>query len=248
MRWVLILAVFLLGAVPARGEIVPMPRQKPAHAETVIPIPRQKPALDEPQVTASGWPEAEVKAAGQSCQDLLKGLDLKYSALPPLGNEGGCGAPAPILLSAVAGVKIDPPATVTCPLAKALHEWVTTSLQPAAKTDLSTQVSVIHNAASYVCRSRNGVTGAKLSEHARANALDMSGFSYGTNSDVAVADGWSGILAKIGLSPKGSFLDHVRAGACKSFTTVLGPGSDPYHGTHFHVDMIERKHGGRICQ
>ena len=38
-------------------------------------------------------------------------------------------------------------------------------------------------------------------------------------ADVAVVDGWSGILGKIGLSPKGSFLDHVRAGACKSFTS-----------------------------
>ncbi|MGL4295058.1 MAG: extensin family protein, partial [Aestuariivirga sp.] len=46
----------------------------------------------------------------------------------------------------------------------------------------------------------------------------------------------------------GSFLEAVRSGACKQFATVLGPGSDAYHGDHFHVDAIQRKNDYRICQ
>jgi hypothetical protein len=58
----------------------------------------------------------------------------------------------------------------------------------------------------------------------------------------------NGLLSAIGLSPRAEFLKQVRKEACASFTTVLGPGSDPYHGDHFHVDALQRKNGFRICQ
>ena len=29
---------------------------------------------------------------------------------------------------------------------------------------------------------------------------------------------------------------------------MLGPGSDPYHAEHIHVDLAERAHGYRMCQ
>jgi hypothetical protein len=45
-----------------------------------------------------------------------------------------------------------------------------------------------------------------------------------------------------------SFRDKVRLAACGRFMTVLGPGADPYHGDHVHLDMAERKHNYKICQ
>jgi hypothetical protein len=42
----------------------------------------------------------------------------------------------------------------------------------------------------------------------------------------------------------------LRMTACGYFTTVLGPGADPQHETHLHLDML--MHGGsanyRICE
>ena len=90
-----------------------------------------------------------------------------------------------------------------------------------------------------------------MSEHGKANALDMSGFSFAKNDGVTVegSGGWSqGLLAAAGLSKNGSFLEDIRKESCKHFTTVLGPGSDPFHGDHFHVDVLRRKGGYRICQ
>jgi hypothetical protein len=40
----------------------------------------------------------------------------------------------------------------------------------------------------------------------------------------------------------------LRASACRSFTTVLGPGSDGYHEGHIHLDIAERRSGYRICE
>jgi hypothetical protein len=40
------------------------------------------------------------------------------------------------------------------------------------------------------------------------------------------------------------FLTAVRKSACGPFTTVLGPGSDSYHATHFHLDLAQRRTAG----
>jgi hypothetical protein len=243
---------FVSHVIPAGGETVPIPRPKPqrssSSASMIAPIPRPKPIAAAPEWPHDdGWPATEVAAATATCTQLLKGLDLKWSPRAPIGRQGGCGAPAPIEVSSIDGVDITPPATVTCAMAAALHEWVSGALQPGAQRDLGTRVVAIHNAASYVCRSRNNVSGAKLSEHARANALDMSGFAFAKGAGVEVGAGWGGLLGKIGLSRQGSFLGHARDAACRSFTTVLGPGSDSHHGDHFHVDVLARKNGYRLC-
>jgi hypothetical protein len=178
-------------------------------------------------------------------------LALEFDTLEPIGQPDGCGAPAPVSVSRVAGVALSPAATLTCDMAAALHGWISDTLKPAARERLKTEVTAISTATSYACRRRNNSSGGKLSEHGRANALDMSGFAFAEGTkNVAVGGGnWGeGILATLGVSRGGSFLEAVRRGACQHFTTVLGPGSDPHHGDHFHVDVLRRKNGYRICQ
>jgi hypothetical protein len=133
----------------------------------------------------------------------------------------------------------------------ALHGWVSDTLKPAARERLKTDVTAINTATSYACRRRNNSSGGKLSEHGRANALDMSGFVFADREkDVAVGGGnWGeGILASLGLGRSETFLVAVLQGACRHFTTVLGPGSDRYHDDHVHVDILRRKNDYRICQ
>jgi len=242
----------------------PLPRLRPlttkdAKPALAAPIPQQRPAApqpEEPQPEAlpngkGGWPAEQVAAERAQCKALLAGLDLTYTPVDPTGEEGGCGAPAPIEISAVAGVKLKPPATETCAMAAALAAWVTEDVQPAARKRLGTEVTEIRTATSYACRRRNNGSSGKMSEHSKANALDMSGFTFAKTEGVTVGgkDNWGdGLLGAIGLSKGGSFLEDIRKAACTHFTTVLGPGSDPYHGDHFHVDVLQRKGDYRICQ
>jgi hypothetical protein len=250
----------------AAAESVPKPRLRPAPELAVspaaaIPIPKLRPAQDaaapdsgaapEAPEGGAGWPAAVIAAEKANCAKLLDGLDIDYAPLDPIGRDGGCGAPAPVEVTAVAGVKLEPPATQTCAMAAAMAGWVKEDVQPAAKKRLGTEVTVIRTATSYACRRRNNASSGKMSEHAKANALDMSGFSFAKTQAVAVGGkgNWGeGLLAAIGLSKNGSFLEDIRKAACTHFTTVLGPGSDPYHGDHFHVDVLQRKGGFRICQ
>ncbi len=253
-------------AAPADPAAVPLPKPRPAappsaaSATSAIPIPQARPVPGDappapppspPAAAGTGWPAAAVAAGRAACTTLLAGLPVTYKPLDPIGEEGGCGAPAPIEISAVAGVALVPPATETCAMAAALAAWVTDDVQPAAKQRLGTAVTAIRTATSYACRFRNNAASGKMSEHSKANALDMSGFTFAGQDKVTVggSDNWGGDLpGASGAAKSDSFLEDIRKAACTRFTTVLGPGSDPYHGDHFHVDVLQRKGGYRICQ
>jgi Extensin-like protein C-terminus len=86
-------------------------------------------------------------------------------------------------------VALDPPATVTCILAKALSAWLNESVQPQAKASFNSSVTKLH-VGSYTCRNRNGGADQPLSEHALANALDISDFVLVSGEQIAVVDSW----------------------------------------------------------
>lgn len=251
------------------GVDAPVPKPRPATSATTpalaIPVPQLRPsapAAETPPPAAgpesgsapkgtAGWPADAVSDGRAACKALLAGLDISYAPLDPIGEQGGCGAPAPIEVTSVAGVKLSPPATQTCAMAAALARWIAEDVQPAAKKRLGTEVTEIRTATSYACRRRNNGSSGKMSEHSKANALDMSGFTFAKKAGVTVGGGqnWGdGLLGALGLSKGGSFLEDIRTSACTHFTTVLGPGSDPFHGDHFHVDVLQRKGDYRICQ
>ena len=138
------------------------------------------------------WSDAEVAAAKAKCTEALSSIKLNYEPLAPI-KQGLCGAPAPILLKSLGSdtkVEIDPPATVTCALAKALSTWLNETVQPEAKALFSSQVVKLQNATSYNCRNRYGSAYQPLSEHALANALDVSEFVLASGEHITVLDNW----------------------------------------------------------
>jgi hypothetical protein len=64
-------------------------------------------------------------------------------------------------------------------------------VQPAAGKHLSAQVTRIRTVASYVCRNRYGSVEKPLSEHARANALDMAAFQTESSAWITVLEHWA---------------------------------------------------------
>lgn len=263
-RLLAILALPALACPTGAAERPPVPKPRPPVAATATPAPVPRPRPDDtapatpvtiqaqaPEaVQQEGWPAAVVAEARAQCRELLDGLPLSYTPLDPIGSQGGCGAPAPILITAVAGIAVKPPATQTCDMGAALARWIDASVKPAAAQALQTEITVIHTGTSYNCRRRNNGTTGKMSEHSKANGLDLSGFSFARQARVAVNGSWGEGAADAGGQPAGggNFLDMIRQSACSHFTTVLGPGADPYHGDHFHVDVLRRKNDYRICQ
>ncbi len=87
----------------------------------------------------------------------------------------------------------------------------------------------------------NGQIGARISEHAFGNALDIASFTLADGRKVSVRDGWRGSPEEQG------FLRDIQSAACDQFTTVLAPGSNRFHYDHIHVDLMRRNSGTRIC-
>ena len=122
-----------------------------------------------------------------------------------------------------------------------LDQWVAQSVQPAARRWFGQQVVEIKQISAYSCRSMNNQRGAKISEHAFGNAIDVAAFVLTDGRIVTVKNGWRGAAAEQG------FLRDVQGAACEMFTTVLAPGADAYHYDHIHVDLMRRATGRRIC-
>jgi hypothetical protein len=161
--------------------------------------------------------------------------------LPPITEPNGCEAPDVVRLAAVLmpdrrRITLSPPAVLRCEMATAIAVWVRTDL--SAIMAGQGVLAGIDNFDSFDCRGRNRVVGARISEHGRANALDIRALLL------------NGARRMELTNPEVSrdFREAVRASTCARFTTVLGPGSDGYHEDHVHIDLAERRNGYRICQ
>ena len=225
----LLYGVLLLAAVPALA------------AAPSVPLPRPRPEPLRPTVSTEepGAPEATAPTA---CRLRLTEASAIAPSLPPIAGPGECGAPDVVRLEAVvladqSRVAMVPPATLRCTMAEAIVSWVREEAAPRALA-LGSPLKSIANLASFDCRGRNGIFGAKLSEHGKANALDIHSFK--------LADGKVAELTDPQV-PK-DFREGLRQSVCTRFMTVLGPGSDGYHENHVHVDLAERRNNYRICE
>jgi hypothetical protein len=133
-------------------------------------------------------------------------------------------------------IAVTPAATLRCKMASAVAEWVRTDIAPQAG-GLQGRLAALDNFDAYECRGRNRVRGAQLSEHGRANAIDIRGLKLADGRLVSLTD----------RAVARQFRETVLQSVCARFTTVLGPGSDGYHEDHIHLDLAERRSGYRTC-
>jgi hypothetical protein len=201
-----------------------------------VPLPRPRP----PGIAAEQSAAAEPQAEPSACQLRLAEL-ASFKPLPPIEGPGECTATDVVALDAVLladkrRVAVAPAATLRCPMAEAVAHWVREDVVPAL-AGLGT-LRGVENFDSFECRGRNRVPGAKISEHGRANALDVRSFK--------LADGHSVALTDVNVAKP--LRENLRHSACARFATVLGNGSDGYHETHVHIDLIERRGGYKMCQ
>lgn len=167
--------------------------------------------------------------------------------MPGLGGRGSCGLDHPfkVAASSRASVAMEPAATLNCPMIEGIDRWMANSVQPAARAYFGTHVVAIRQIASYGCRTRDSVRGARLSEHAFANALDVAGFRLADGREMTIGGGWWG-----GPPQQQAFLRTIFAGACREFYTVLGPGYNRAHANHFHLDLLltNGRAGRHVCR
>ena len=171
------------------------------------------------------------------CRAVLERSDIAFTALPPTG-EGECARPDRTQLGDFP-LAPDTPA-VTCPVAAALELWRRDSVAPAARDLLGSDIARIEHLGAFSCRRMYGASEGRWSEHATANAIDISGFVLEDGRRISVLSDWEGD------APEAQFLRRVRDGACDSFATVLSPDYNAAHADHFHFDQDDRWSG--VCR
>jgi len=195
---ILVRLLLLLALAPASlpalaDQTPPLPERNPARAKG---LEAETPVMPSEAPTVA-WTDREMAAAKAKCTEMLDATALDYEPLDPI-KDGLCGAPAPILVRSIGGnpkVEINPPATITCPMAGALQIWLSKFVQPEAKALLGSSVAELQNVSSYACRNRNGGAKGLVSEHAFANALDVSAFILASGERVTVLESWPRALA-----------------------------------------------------
>lgn len=166
--------------------------------------------------------------------------DLGGKALHPIsGRLPGCSVDAPVSVTSVAGVTLSQPATMDCTTARALRSWVIDGVQ-GALAGYGGGARKLSVAAHYSCRTRNNRPGAKLSEHAKGHAIDISGLTLANGEKISLLSDWN-------AGVKGQYLRAMHRAACGPFGTVLGPDADQYHQDHFHFDTA-RYRSGSYCR
>ena len=231
-----------LAQTGAHGAAVSSPRARSARGVPLV-LPEQ---FAPPQEAYASFPEpstaADAAPPGPSTCQLRLAKIAVFQPLGTLVGPGDCGAPDAVQLQTVVlpdqtKVVVTPPATLRCPMAEQVADWLRDDVAPALG-ESGPPPRVLDNFDSYECRGRNRVRAAALSEHGRADAIDVRGFRLADGREINLTD----ISAARDLRAK------IRASACARFSTVLGPGSDGYHEEHIHLDLAERHNGYKLCQ
>jgi hypothetical protein len=240
--------------------LVPLPKPRPAEApaiEAEKPVPDTPPAPsastappgDRPAeqvvpgpVTVPGPITVPAAPPPSACRLALTDAVAIAPSIPDIHGAGGCGGEDLVRLEAVVlpdkrQVALKPAATLRCAMASQIADWVRTDIAPLTAS-LGSVISGLDNFDSFECRGRNRVVGAPLSEHGRANALDVRAFKLANGQSVSLTD----------RTVPRELRETVLHSVCTRFTTVLGPGSDGYHEDHIHLDLMQRHNNYKICQ
>ncbi len=143
-----------------------------------------------------GWSQDEIKQAKAHCDVVLRGVTASYAPDDPI-KQGECGSPVVFKVTSIGKgpeVQLSPPPTMTCDMIASLEKWIRQDVQPQARALLGGSVVKIDSMSSYSCRNAYGRSKARLSEHGRANALDISAFNTAKES-TAVLTSW-GLTAR----------------------------------------------------
>ncbi|MDE2363959.1 MAG: extensin family protein [Hyphomicrobiales bacterium] len=176
-------------------------------------------------------------------------LSAYVQPAPELEGPGICGLTRPLHVTALQGgqVRLNSRMTLDCPMVAELESWLTDVIQPAAIARFGQPVVQINTMGAYACRGMNNQIGARISEHAFGNAIDVGGFVLADGRAIVIRRDWTH-----GDEQTQAFLRDAQGGACERFTTVLAPGSNAFHYDHIHVDLA--MHGStsrglrRICK
>jgi hypothetical protein len=191
-------------------------------------------SLGQPIGAATAGKLARISADPVACRAALREGGISYVD-QPVREQGFCSTRDTLR----APGRLSPRAPVmTCPLALAYALWERQIVQPVARDIVGSRVARVDHLGTYACRTIYGSPGARPSEHARANALDVAGFRLVDGRRITVLRDFRKD------TPEGRFVRAAREGACRVFGVTLSPDYNARHADHLHLNPA----GYRLCR
>lgn len=224
-----------------------------ALAQSTTPIPIQRPS--NPDAQSIGTKKLNPITAKNidteafdTCLGQLSKHGVEFLRQEPFESEFGCKIVDPVKIVSVAGrlnyISLSAQPQLSCQFALRLSTWISDVSAPVTENLTQSPLTSITTGPGFVCRRRNNDDTRKISEHAFGNAIDVTSFEFANGENIAVSDVLSG------SAEEKRTLSALRIASCGFFTTVLGPGANEAHSSHFHLD--HGKHGRtwnyRICE
>ena len=184
--------------------------------------------LNHPPGIATHYKLTQMKNHPTACFRTLDETGVLYTPLPDSEDGPACGKRNALTLDRSL-TPYSATISMTCVQTAVLYAWERHVARPAAVEVLGSPIERIETFGSFSCRNIAGT--ARRSQHATANAIDISGFRLANGRVIDVEAHWEN------GGPEGEFLERVHDGACRLFSVTLGPDYNAAHHDHFHFDM-----------
>ncbi len=198
-------------------------------------------ARSNPRRVASAPQSVAPRAEDAACLTQLGATGARFDPIPDTYAAPGCNKLGTVQLMALSGDRsqfgVSNIGPVQCRVASEFSNWARFGVDRAAREILGSPLARIETMGSYACRNVAG--SERRSAHARAEAIDVSGFVLEDGRRITLIDDWNS-----GTAAEREFLRVVHSSACKRFGTVLGPEYNRAHADHFHLEGT----GARFCR
>ncbi len=189
--------------------------------------------MDAPVGLATGTKITMIALApSQVCFNRLASADhLVFEEAEPKNGPEKCGWKLAASLHSVGDITFRPSnITTQCSVALASYIWLN-DVDKLAQKYLGSGLKSVHHAGAYSCRRQRGNGSGTWSEHAFANAWDITGFELENGQVISVLKDWGK------KTPRRKFLRATKKSACRLFRVVLSPDFNTAHKDHFHLDQ-----------
>lgn len=238
-------------AIVAPRHPVTKPRVKPSTSQVAVspkPTDNQKQsALVAVPRPALPLPERGELPRGDDCLAELLKRQVEFTVPEHVEATGQCAVANPVLVKSVATpggrVKLPEEPLLNCAFARKFTIWLSDIAASVVSEMAPARLHSLSTGPGYECRTRNGDSSGKISEHAFGNAIDISGITLVNRTRVEIPD----VADPAAVHHR--LLMALRLSACGYFTTVLGPGFNAAHASHYHFDLGQHGKSGnyRIC-
>jgi len=168
----------------------------------------------------------------EGCAALLAQANQQglISSAPVADRQGECPLNNVVRVRNFGAVKLSSSFLASCPLALSSALFIKQQAQPLTARFMGSSLTRIDHYGSFACRNIYHRQNARRSEHASAEALDISGFRLANGQQVTVLKGWR--------QPETQpWLRAMLSASCGYYGNGLGPNYNAAHANHFHLGM-----------